>query len=142
MKIYFAASIRGGRNDRDTYLTIITSLRSYGTVLTEHTGDTTLSELGETLSSSTIYKRDMAWLGDCDVVVAEVTQPSLGVGYEIAMAQEYGKQILCLYRPSHERRLSAMIEGNSKLAVREYADTEEASTIINHFMKTLPAAAT
>lgn len=34
------------------------------------------------------------------VLVAEVTQPSLGVGYEIGRALEMKKDILCLFRPS------------------------------------------
>ena len=32
-------------------------------------------------------------------LVAEVTQPSLGVGYEIGRAIENKKKILCLFRP-------------------------------------------
>ena len=32
-------------------------------------------------------------------IVAEVTQPSLGVGYEIGRAVDMKKPILCLYRP-------------------------------------------
>lgn len=37
------------------------------------------------------------------VVVAEVTQPSLGVGYELGWAVALGKQILCLFRPQSGR---------------------------------------
>lgn len=37
------------------------------------------------------------------VVVAEVTQPSLGVGYELGRAVALGKQILCLFRPQSGR---------------------------------------
>ena len=37
------------------------------------------------------------------VVVAEVTQPSLGVGYEIGRAVAMEKPILCLYRPSDDK---------------------------------------
>ena len=33
------------------------------------------------------------------VIVAEVTQPSLGVGYEIGRAFDMNKPILCIYRP-------------------------------------------
>jgi 2'-deoxynucleoside 5'-phosphate N-hydrolase len=47
MKIYFAGSIRGGRDDKELYLDIIKWLGKYGTVLTEHIGDATLSALGE-----------------------------------------------------------------------------------------------
>lgn len=37
------------------------------------------------------------------VVVAEVTQPSLGVGYELGRAVVLNKQILCLFRPRSGR---------------------------------------
>ncbi len=76
MKIYFAGSIRGGRDDKDLYLEIIKLLGNYGKVLTEHIGDAKLSELGENLESTHIYNRDMNWLREADVVVAEVTTPS------------------------------------------------------------------
>ena len=38
------------------------------------------------------------------VIVAEVTQPSLGVGYELGRAVAMGKRILCLYRPQENKR--------------------------------------
>jgi len=38
------------------------------------------------------------------VVVAEVTQASLGVGYEIGRAVAMNKRILCLFRPSPDKR--------------------------------------
>ena len=37
------------------------------------------------------------------VVVAEVTQPSLGVGYELGRAKAMNKKILCLFRPKSGR---------------------------------------
>lgn len=43
------------------------------------------------------------------VLVAEVTQPSLGVGYEIGRAVEMNKKILCLFRPESGRRKSCLI---------------------------------
>ena len=38
------------------------------------------------------------------VLVAEVTQPSLGVGYEIGRAVDMKKKVLCLFRPQSGRR--------------------------------------
>lgn len=37
------------------------------------------------------------------MVVAEVTLPSLGVGYELGRAVDMKKKILCLFRPSSGR---------------------------------------
>ena len=36
-------------------------------------------------------------------MVAEVTQPSLGVGYEIGRGFALGLKILCLYRPQPDK---------------------------------------
>jgi len=96
MKIYFAGSIRGGRDDKKLYEDIIKTLSTYGEVLTEHVGNQKLTASGEDGSTDEyLYKRDMNWLKESDVVIAEVSTPSLGVGYELAKAEEWGKKILC-----------------------------------------------
>ena len=87
MKIYFAGSIRGGRNDVYVYNKIINHLKNYGDVLTEHVGSDSLTSTGEnSLNDVQIHDRDIEWLKSSDIIIAEVTNPSLGVGYEIAMA--------------------------------------------------------
>ncbi|KAB0337781.1 hypothetical protein FD755_025470, partial [Muntiacus reevesi] len=50
-----------------------------------------------------IHDRDLAWLQQADAVVAEVTQPSLGVGYELGRAVALHKPVLCLFRPQSGR---------------------------------------
>ena len=125
MTIYFAASISGGRGDQSIYEQIIKLLQQHGTVLTEHFGDASLTAAGESLDACVIHDSDLEWLRQADVLVAEVTTPSLGVGYEIGRAVEWGKAIICLYRPSPDRKLSGMIAGCRALAVHHYADVEE-----------------
>ncbi|KAA3628516.1 MAG: nucleoside 2-deoxyribosyltransferase [Bacteroidetes bacterium] len=136
MKIYFAGSIRGGRDDRALYLDLIQFLQQFGEVLTEHVGDQHLSVYGEDqLTDQGIYERDMEWLRSCDVVVAEVTTPSLGVGYELGKAEDLGKTILCLYRKQPGKRLSAMLNGNSNVLNKTYQTREEAFEILSNFFK-------
>ncbi len=136
MKIYFAGSIRGGRDDKELYLSIIECLKGYGEVLTEHIGDATISHLGETKKDvHFIYDRDVAWLRSADVIVAEVTTPSLGVGYEIALAESLGKPTLCLFRKQADRLLSAMIAGDKRLTVREYQNIDDIDMILVDFFK-------
>lgn len=137
MKIYFAGSIRGGREDKDLYLEIIKKLGKYGQVLTEHIGDKNLSGLGESaLTDEFIYKRDIAWLNEADAVVADVTTLSLGVGYELGYATGK-KPVLCLYRPSPDRRMSAMINGNQDIQVRQYQKIEEVDALLADFFMQL-----
>jgi nucleoside 2-deoxyribosyltransferase len=134
MKIYYAGSIRGGRDDKDMYAKIIKTLSSYGEVLTEHVGDRNLTALGEGgPTEEYIYNRDMKWLKEADVLIAEVTTPSLGVGYEIAKAEEWGKKVLCLYRETEGKRLSAMILGCKKLGVKKYTSSVDLPAIFVEF---------
>ena len=138
MKIYFAGAISGGRNDVKIYEKIITYLGSIGQVLTEHVGDQNLGNMGEKeCIDMGIYKRDLKWLQSADAVVAEVTTPSLGVGYELGIAEKLKKPVLCLYRPSKGRRLSAMVQGNNKLSLWEYHNLKEARSCIDTFFKSL-----
>ena len=124
MKIYFAASIRGGRDYVLDYKAIISKLRTYGEVLTEHIADDKLDDRGENISETAIFERDTGWLKESDIIVAEVTQPSLGVGYEIALGESLGKRIICLFKQK-SGNLSAMIKGNRKLEVLEYTSVDE-----------------
>ena len=132
-KIYFAGSIRAGRGDAEIYYGIVSCLKSHGKVLTEHVGDVSLHKDGEVhLTDEEIYRRDMDWLKESDILAAEVSTPSLGVGYEIREAEKLGKKALCLYRPQEGKRLSAIISG-SGIPVKTYSSLEEAAKIIDSF---------
>ena len=135
MKIYFAGSIRGGRQDAALYHEIVRQLQKHGEVLTEHVADTELGVLGQDIGDGKIHDRDLAWLKDSDYLVAEVTTPSLGVGYEIGKATQCGKPVLCLYRPENGRSLSAMIAGCSEVTVRNYQDPAELTEIFEEFLQ-------
>ncbi|MCX6759420.1 MAG: nucleoside 2-deoxyribosyltransferase [Candidatus Nealsonbacteria bacterium] len=136
MKIYFAGSIRAGRVDQESYFKIIEYLKKYGQVLTEHVGDKDLTDSGEkNISEGEIYERDMSWLKETDVFIAEISIPSLGVGYEIAKAEEWGKRILCLCRkPEDGKKISAIIKGNKNIILKEYNDLDEAFQYIDDFL--------
>lgn len=137
MNIYFAGSIRGGRDDVSLYAEMISHLSRFGDVLTEHVGCTNVeNELEADLSDADIFARDVDWLKAADVVVAEVTTPSLGVGYEIGLAETLNKPILCLVKSSKRERLSAMIAGSGDVCLAAYATIDEAKTRIDEFMKT------
>ena len=122
MNIYFCGSIRGGRQDLAIYQQIVTCLKTYGRVLTEHVAfpELEMCELNlrkfcfifllfflaeKKLTDEDILERDMEWLSQAHVVIAEVTQPSLGVGFEIARAVTLNKPVLCLFRPSSGYRM-------------------------------------
>lgn len=136
MKIYFAGSIRGGRDDKELYADIINVLSTHGEVLTEHVGNKKLTAFGEDgPTDEYIYKRDMGWLKETDVVIAEVSTPSLGVGYELAKAEEWGKKILCLYRETEGKRLSAMVAGSGTLEIKKYKSFGDLKGIFKEYFK-------
>jgi hypothetical protein len=135
MDIFFSGSIRGGRDDAALYREVIDMLEGHGDVLTEHVGaeDVEAKEAAVGLSDGDIYQQDVAWLRQADAVVAEVTTPSLGVGYELGRAVAWGKPVLCLYRPTGDHELSAMVRGNDDVTVEEYAEPGELKPVLATF---------
>ncbi|KAJ8301960.1 hypothetical protein KUTeg_020947, partial [Tegillarca granosa] len=105
-KIYFCGSIRGGRNDAQLYARLIDELKKYGTVLTEVIGKPYLEEVNHDIGEARekrIYEKDCQWLKESDIVIAEATQPSLGVGFEIGASIALNKKLLVLFRPDTGR---------------------------------------
>ncbi len=134
MNIYFAGAIRGGREDADLYSRIIQLLRTFGNVLTEHVGDTTLLKKELFLSEKEIFDRDMQWLDQADLFIAEVSTPSLGVGYELAIAEKLDIPCFCLFRKHHGRALSAMIDGNPYFKILTYTSKADAAKAVTDLM--------
>jgi len=82
----------------------------------------------------TVYERDVAWVQGCDALIAEVSTPSHGVGYEIALALMLGKPVLCCYQ--HGKLVSKMLTGNTlpNIQVSAYTDVEEVLTLVTNFL--------
>ena len=103
------------------YALIVKALEKYGTVYSQFVSDEALSEYGETrLPDAEIFERERNTLLKCDVVVAEVTTPSLGVGYLIASATLQQKKVVALYAGEDTSKLSAMINGDPGVEVYTY----------------------
>ncbi|MBR4379739.1 MAG: nucleoside 2-deoxyribosyltransferase [Bacteroidaceae bacterium] len=135
-KIYFAGSIRGGRVDADLYKRLIAYLQRTNIVLTEHVGSSKLNLMEQGRSKDAlIYDRDTAWLRECDIVVAECTCPSLGVGYELAYAEKLGKPCHIFYDKS-KTQLSAMLTGDPYFQIHPYESEEEIYDILIEILKT------
>ena len=133
-KIYFACSIRGGRNDAVLYKNLVDFLKTECIVLTELFADGNLTSSGMNKPDELIHATDIAWINEADAVIAEVTSPSLGVGYEIGKAEELGKPVLALYRSVDGKKLSAMIAGSSQTNTVYYEDLEDVIPEIRNFL--------
>jgi 2'-deoxynucleoside 5'-phosphate N-hydrolase len=135
MKIYFAGAIRGGRENAGIYVQLIDFLEQFGEVLTCHIGKKDISTSERQFSEQEIHDRDFKWLSEADVIIAEVSTPSLGVGYEIGRAVEAGKPILCLYNIHADFELSALIAGCRELNVAEYERLTDTYPVIRKFIE-------
>ena len=134
MNIYFCGSIRGGRELAASYEKMIGMLGSYGKVLTEHLGsDEVIESEDRVLTDQKIHDRDLQWIVESDLLVAEVTVPSLGVGYEIGRAIEMSKPVLCLFQSDSEFTISAMIAGSDKVEMKYYQSLEEVKDLFDAF---------
>jgi 2'-deoxynucleoside 5'-phosphate N-hydrolase len=134
MNIYFACSITGGRAYQSVYKAIVRALLAEGVeVPTAHLAETGVVNEEKIVAPETVYARDAAWMRAADALVAEVSVPSHGVGYEIGFALGLGKPVLCLYE--RERPVSKMITGNPdpRLQVIPYSSAEDAVRIVLEF---------
>lgn len=126
-RVYFCGAIRGGRQLQARYACFIEALEQAGwTVLTAHVGaaDVLEREGRVTAGPTDIWRRDMAWLADAGVVVADVTVPSLGVGIEMATALERGAPVIALVEAGAS--LSALVRGDERITLIEYKNEAEA----------------
>lgn len=123
-KVYFAGSIRGGRSDAGLYGRIISHINQTDTVLTEHIGDIHLSVQADSVQRERrIYEQDTGWLRECDLVIAECSTPSLGVGYEMAYAEKLSKPVYIFCRK--DASLSAMLTGDPYFHISFYETEDE-----------------
>jgi len=138
MNVYFSCSITGGRAEETTYQAIVKELEALGhEVPTAHLSSPQVMDLEQVVDPVEIFERDMAWLRECDAVVAEVSSPSHGVGYEIAYALSLGKPVLCCYKAG--KKVSKIITGNTNpgLKIRIYAHEGDAPVQVRGFMEDL-----
>ena len=124
-KVYFAGSIRGGRDDAALYARLIARINESARVLTEHVGAPSIEAMGEAgKTDRDIYIQDMNWLRESDLVIAECSTPSLGVGYELAFAEKLGKPVHIFF-DSRRGTLSAMLTGDDYFHIHYYSSEAE-----------------
>lgn len=109
MKVYFATPIRGERNYGAQIVPILKSIADEMafTIISQHE---LITGKRETLEDTNIYQRDINWLNEADCVVAEISNASTGVGYELYHAIHV-RQIPVLVLWNDISHPSAMITG-------------------------------
>jgi nucleoside 2-deoxyribosyltransferase len=130
MQLFFAGSIRGGGRYTKVYRRIIALLSTHGEVISEFMNDNVDKEKEGKKCDSAIYTRTTGSLRNSDLLVAEVSHPSIGVGYEIALAESLGIPVIALFHRGSEHQLSAMVAGNEKISILLYDTFEELGVLL------------
>jgi len=129
MKIYFGFTVAGDRSSIDTARKVVHQLEEMGhQVLTRHLVSDKAWEADRSVSPQDVYRRDMAWLGQCELFIAEVSGSSFGLGFETGyVLGATSKKVVLLYRRDVEQRISLLITGNThpNCTLVPYANVEE-----------------
>lgn len=135
MNIYFSGSIYGGRQKLETYKTLIEKLKEYGNVLNEQVGSDTVLLDEKNSSDEDIFSNLESKMLQADIIFAEVTIPSLGVGYELGFADSHNKKIIGIYDKTVTKKVTTMLRGNKRIKLIPYDNIDEIITNIGNIIK-------
>lgn len=134
MIIYCAGPIKGNTTYQENYSEIVRIVESMGhTALSEKSSKFSSTIL---LSDKQIYTRDIKWIDGSKFVIAEVSGPSLGVGFEISYALFAKKMPVLAVYYDQAGQISSMITGctNPQLHVQKYSNVDHLTKIIKDFI--------
>jgi len=128
VKIYLACTVRGDRGGVLAGRAICERLQRHGhDVLTTHLLADDVEAAESSLTEGDVFRRDLEWLTACDVLVAEASGSSYGVGFEVGYvlgrARESGQRVVLLYAASRRDKVSRLITGNDDGACTTFAYT-------------------
>ncbi len=135
MKIYISGSMYGGTQKIDTYKILIKELEKYGEVLNKQVADENAIANEKYQKDEDIYKDLENKLYDADIIFAEVSIPSLGVGYELGFADKLGKNIVAIYDKNYIDKISTMIRGNKRIKLIPYNNISEITNNLDNIIK-------
>lgn len=126
--------MRGNTTYHENYSEIVRIVESLGhTALSEKSSKFSSTVL---LSDKQIYTRDVKWIDGSKIMIAEVSGPSLGVGFEISYALFVKKiPVLAVYH-SNAGQISSMISGcpNPLLQLKKFSDIDDLTNSIKKFI--------
>lgn len=115
MKIYLGFTVAGNRSSVEAAKQILTTVQSMGhEVLTGHLVQEDAWETDRRLAPQEVFVRDMKWLEECDLFIAEVSGSSFGLGFETGyLLGATRKKTILFYERDAEPRISLLITGNT-----------------------------
>ena len=134
MKIYFGFTVAGSRWSLQAAKRIVTILQTMGhEVLTSHLVEEDAWEADRLVPPQEIFARDMKWLEECDLFVAEVSGSSFGLGFETGyLLGATTKRTILLYQRELESAISLLITGNThpNCVLVPYSQVEELEDLV------------
>ena len=118
MRVYLACTVRGDRGAVAALRSLAEALERRGhTILTRHLLEDGVDAAEAALSERAVYARDIAWLESSDLLIADASGSSYGVGFEVGYvlgrADRTSQRVLLLYRGDRLNQISRLIPGNS-----------------------------
>jgi nucleoside 2-deoxyribosyltransferase len=143
MRIYFGFTMAGDRSSLDAARRIVGVLEEMGhEVLTRHLVSDNAYEMDRRITAQQVYERDMEWLGRADVLLAEVSGSSFGLGYEAGyLLGATTKRAALFYRADAQEKISRMITGNThpRCALVPYSGTADVEAWLRANLTAPPA---
>jgi hypothetical protein len=146
MKIYFGFTVAGNRSSVEAATKILAVLQSMGhDVLTKHLVQENAWEADRRVAPQEIFARDMNWLAECDLFLAEVSGSSFGLGFETGyLLGATAKKTILFYARSAEQNISLLITGNThrNCILVPYSRLDELEELIRKWVSPLESANT
>lgn len=145
MKIYFGFTVAGDRSSIVAARRIVELVDRMGhEVLTRHLIEDNAWEADRLITPKEVYLRDMKWLEQCDLLMAEVSGSSFGLGFETGyLLGATAKKVVLFYRRDVETKISLLITGithpNCRLV--PYSDLSEVEIWIRNNLSQLESLA-
>lgn len=133
MKILFVASIQGKASREKDYQMVVDSLERTGNdIISDHVMKYNQDDLDSWSDDKKVdfHKKLFDYIKKCDLVVGEVSYPSVSVGYLISMALDFGKPTILLYKGTKEPNLLSSLMSD-KLQVVRYSQKEDLAKELN-----------
>ena len=132
MRIYLGCTVRGDRSALDMARYIGRRLQELGhEILTTHLLLDDVEGAERSHSDREIFERDVAWVESCDILVAEASGSSYGVGFEVGYllgrAPHTGQRAFVFYHRDRHDAISRLVSGltNEHGRVFSYASIAE-----------------
>jgi len=146
VRIYLACTVRGDRGGLTTARALCACLQQHGhTVLTTHLLADDADRAESSLGERQVYERDIEWLDACDLLIAEASGSSFGVGFEVGYvlgrSESTGQHVLLLYDEARRSQVSRLLVGNAhhRCTTYAYAGADDLTGFVERYLEREPA---